>query len=146
MSVSSSTPGGFFANKAQEVAGGKDVISYKVSGTVVGSDDSEYPYSFENFSHVVEGQKFTSIRKLCSEYKFSGDCTLTVEVGSMPWGFSGGGGGGGAPAAAAPAAAAGSSSAPEKEEKKVEKPKEEEVDPLEGGMDMFGGGGGGGDY
>jgi large subunit ribosomal protein LP0 len=44
---------------------------------------------------------------------------------------------GGAPAgpgAAAPAAA------------KEEKPTEEEVDPMEGGMDMFGGGGGGGDY
>jgi ribosomal protein L12E/L44/L45/RPP1/RPP2 len=51
--------------------------------------------------------------------------------------FVGGGGGGAAPAAdagvAAPAAQA-------------EKPKEEEVDPMEGGMDMFGGGGGGGDY
>jgi hypothetical protein len=47
----------------------------------------------------------------------------------------GGGGGAAAPAAAgAPAAA------------KVEAPKEEEVDPMEGGMDMFGGGGGGGDY
>ena len=34
----------------------------------------------------------------------------------------------------------------EKKEEKKEKPKEEEVDPLEGGMDMFGGGGGGGDY
>jgi large subunit ribosomal protein LP1 len=45
---------------------------------------------------------------------------------------SGGGGGGGAAAAAggdAPAAV-------------EEKPKEEEVDPMEGGMDMFGGGGG----
>ena len=52
---------------------------------------------------------------------------------------SGGGGGG----AAAPAAAAGAPAAA-----KVEKPKEEEVDPMDGGMDMFGGGGkgGGGDY
>ena len=37
--------------------------------------------------------------------------------------------------AAAPAAA-----------KAPEKPKEEEVDPMEGGMDMFGGGGGAKDY
>ena len=49
---------------------------------------------------------------------------------------SGGGGGGGA---AAPAAAGGAAPAAAKEE---EKPKEEEVDPMEGGMDMFGGGGG----
>ena len=49
----------------------------------------------------------------------------------------GGGGGGAAPAADAGAAAPAA---------KAEKPKEEEVDPMEGGMDMFGGGGGGGDY
>lgn len=54
----------------------------------------------------------------------------------------GGGGGAGAGAAAAPAAAA---DAPAAEAKK-EKPKEEEVDPLAGGMDMFGSSGGGGDY
>ena len=53
---------------------------------------------------------------------------------------SGGGGGGGAAAPAAAGAAAPAA------EKKAEKPKEEEVDPMEGGMDMFGGGGGGKDY
>ena len=51
----------------------------------------------------------------------------------------GGGGGGAAPAAAAGGAAPAAAKAPEK-------PKEEEVDPMEGGMDMFGGGGGGKDY
>jgi large subunit ribosomal protein LP2 len=57
--------------------------------------------------------------------------------------FVGGGGGGGASAAAAPAGAAPKAAAPAVKEK----PKEVEVDPMEGGMDMFGGGGkGGGDY
>jgi len=46
-------------------------------------------------------------------------------------------------ASAAPAAAAGAAPAAAAA---PEKPKEEEVDPLAGGMDMFGGGGGGGDY
>ena len=49
----------------------------------------------------------------------------------------GGGGGGGAAAPAAAAAAPAPAAA---------KPAEVEVDPMEGGMDMFGGGGGGGDY
>ena len=48
--------------------------------------------------------------------------------------------------AAAPAAAPAGGAAPAAAAAVVEKPKEEEVDPLEGGMDMFGGGGGGGDY
>jgi len=48
----------------------------------------------------------------------------------------GGGGAGGAPAAAAAAGAA-----PAAEAAAPAKPKEEEVDPMEGGMDMFGGGG-----
>jgi hypothetical protein len=52
----------------------------------------------------------------------------------------GGGGGGAAPAAAAAAPAAAAPAV-------KEKPKEVEVDPMEGGMDMFGGGAkGGGDY
>jgi len=49
-------------------------------------------------------------------------------------GAAGGGGGGGGAAAAG----GGDGAAAEVEE---EKPKEEEVDPMEGGMDMFGGGG-----
>ena len=53
-----------------------------------------------------------------------------------------GGGGGGGGGAAAPAAAGAAPAAAKKEEK----PKEEEVDPMEGGMDMFGGGGGAKDY
>lgn len=47
----------------------------------------------------------------------------------------GGGGGAAAPAAAGAAPVA-----------VVAAPAEVEVDPMEGGMDMFGGGGGGGDY
>ena len=50
--------------------------------------------------------------------------------------FTGGNAGG-----AAPAAAAGAAAAAPAEEVKAAKPKEEEVDPMEGGMDMFGGGG-----
>ena len=50
---------------------------------------------------------------------------------------------GGGGEAAAPAGAAATGSAPAAA---AEKPKEVEVDPMEGGMDMFGGGGGGGDY
>ena len=72
------------------------------------------------------------------------DINELVELGKeklMPMGSGGGGGGGGA----APAAAAAGGAAPAAE-KKAEKPKEEEVDPMEGGMDMFGGGGGGKDY
>ena len=53
----------------------------------------------------------------------------------------GAGGGGGGSGAAASAAAA-----PEVAPAKKEKPKEEEVDPMDGGMDMFGGGGGAKDY
>ena len=53
---------------------------------------------------------------------------------------------GGAAASAAPAAAAaGAGDAAAAPAAKAEKPKVEEVDPMEGGMDMFGGGGGG-DY
>jgi large subunit ribosomal protein LP0 len=50
---------------------------------------------------------------------------------------SGGGGGGGGSAPAAAGAGAAKAAVPDV-------PKEEEVDPLSGGMDMFGGGGGGG--
>jgi len=142
--VTSATPGGFYASKAQEAAGSSDVASFKVTGTVTDSDGNEYAYTFSEFSHEVEGEKFSNLRKIFGKYSFKGECTLTVELGTLPWGFAGGGGGGGAPAAAAPSAgapAAASSAAPEKKE---EKPKEEEVDVFEGGMDMFGGSGGGG--
>ena len=74
------------------------------------------------------------------------DVEELIALGKQKLMAGGAGGGGGAPAAAAAAAPSSAPDTGAKEEKKPEKPKEEEVDPLEGGMDMFGGGGGGGDY
>jgi hypothetical protein len=56
------------------------------------------------------------------------------KIGSISAASGGGGGGGGSAPASAGAAKVDVPDAP----------KEEEVDPLSGGMDMFGGGGGGG--
>lgn len=65
--------------------------------------------------------------------KLGGGLAYTFKEYKEP---SAGGGGAAAPAAAAKAP----------EAKKVEKPKEVEVDPMEGGMNMFGAAAGGGDY